>query len=48
MISVNYNEGMDFGIGEDNNNRISDVLNEYRNLMNENLKIFSIDLRGYS
>ena len=48
MISVNYSEGMDYGIDNNNNNRISDVLNEYRNLMNEHLKIFSIDLRGYS
>ena len=48
MISVNYSEGMDNGQERNNNNKISDVLNEYRNSMNEHLKIFSIDLRGYS
>ena len=48
MISVNYSEGMDEGIESNNNNKISEVLNGYRNEMNENLKIFSIDLRGYS
>lgn len=48
MISVNYNEGMDEGEGQYNNNKISEVLNAYRNQMNEHLKIFSVDLRGYS
>ena len=48
MISVNYSEGMDGGIESNNNNKISSVLNDYRNSMNEHLKIFSVDLRGYS
>ena len=46
MISVNYNEGMDCGV--DSNQNISKSLNHYRNVMNKDLKIFSVDLRGYS
>ena len=39
---------MDYDSGEMNNNRISEALNGYRNKMNKDLKIFSVDLRGYS
>ena len=42
MISQGYSE---IDTGEQST---SDLLNEYRNKVNSNLKIFSIDLRGYS
>lgn len=48
MISVNYNQGADCDGGSTNNHKIGIVLNEYREKMNPDLKVFSVDLRGYS